>query len=331
MGTPAPPPPPPPGPPSGWLPPPVLLPPPPPGTPFFPVAAPWTRPVSPQGARRAIEQIRASIGIYRWVPVLSIIATLLLAVLAAALGVTVISAGLGQSFTLPQFNNTTANVSPSLSGAGASALSGASSLVGIVSLVVTVVGWVSWRSGIRQLRQETGTPWSPPAAVEETHRYYRATVALFLANIVAAVALTVVVIITVVSSIVRGGASPTSFAESLRLTVISALVIGGGLGTAMYACAGTSLRAPLRPLLTPPDDARIDRARWLLVLGAAFSWSALLGYVSPWLLFVAVAGPVLLFLGFQEFRAVYGAWLERNPGDLSSLPAPPVGVGSPRA
>lgn len=279
---------------------------------------------SPLGARRGLERIWSSIGMYRWVPVLSLVGALLAAVAAVAFGVGISSAGFGSSITVPAFNNSSAT-SPTPPPAGVAALGDLGLLVALAVLVLTLVAWLGWRNGLRELRASAGTAWSPPADVERAHRYYVITLIAFVLYLVAVLTLAGAVAAEIVSAVTPAVIRHTpidtaALAATVRATIIVGLVIGAALATLMYFAAGTSLASALRAQVPAPDALRLDRARYLLAIGGAWGLAGLAGFVDGWLLFVAVVGPALQLLALVEFRSIYGAWLGAHPPD-GALPS----------
>ncbi len=292
--------------------------------PFYaPAGYGWTR-LPPQiEARNAIVRIFGAMGLYRWVPTLAIVTSLIVAVVAAATGSVVTSTGVGGELSFPSFNNTSATTASV--GAGATALAVISGFVALASLILVIVSWVRWRNGLREFESARGSPYSPTSAVEPSRRFYTGTLVAFLLQIAAAIAIGAFIgLLTfqaVVSNVATGASSLAALENEIRVTVIASVVVSAILSAAMYYCASSSLGAVIRPTSSPVEIARLDRARQLMVVGALVALSGALVLVSFWLLLVAVIGPILILLGLQDLRAAYSAWLAGHP----ALPPPPPG------
>jgi hypothetical protein len=240
---------------------------------------------------------------------------------------------------------------PSAGVAGIStvALIAVSGLV-FLAFVFTIVAWVVWRSGIRPLPDVAGEfgPAYAASAREAARDYGRtvlAFVALLLSGVVFAVVLEAYDLSRVVGECARRfpvnnttcAPAPVSTASTGSLAIILAFgAVAAVLGFLEYYFASRSLVDALRPLVSTTEQARLDRGRVIMVMGAALVPVGLVNAVlllgSRALFEVGLAGliaPILLFLGLYQIHRVYAAWSKTPAGPVPPLaaypsPSPPV-------
>ncbi|MCI4332959.1 MAG: hypothetical protein L3K01_04435 [Thermoplasmata archaeon] len=225
----------------------------------------------------------------------------------------------------------------SLPSAGLSASSTALAIglgvLGLLVFVLTIVAWLSWRSGVRQLpaaAMEFGSAYATSA--QSALKDYGRTVWSFLSILIGTVVFAIVLAAYIVSQAFAHCSGPlqsnntscvTSGASTLSNTVGIVLVFGlivALLQFLQYFFASRSLVDSIRPLVAEPQQQRLDRGRLFMVIGAGLTpvglinAALLLGnHAVPVLGFVGLLTPILLLLGLYQIHEVYVGWNSASP------------------
>jgi hypothetical protein len=317
-------------PPPAWPPPPAPV-----DSPYPGAIAPIGRPLSspaPQGWGHRPPPLREPIGRVhdgvRWYLVALLLQLIIGVVSAAFFG-----------YVLGGFS-TTGDLSTSTTG-GAD-LEALVTFLGFLTLILTIVAWLKWRSGVLGLRDsawESGPAYRQSA--ESARRDYGKALWSFLSILLASIVFSIGLAAFVFERIAAacpaaGGGSPTCEASVTPLTLAGfgeAVIVFGLVAAVLeflvYYYASRSLVDSLRPLVGSAEQARLDRGRLAMVVGAALTPVGLLNtglsLIGPSYLPLAFGGlvtPFLLLYGLYQIYQAYSAWLGR-PGPPFA-PAPPI-------
>jgi hypothetical protein len=263
---------------------------------------------------RAVDQIRSGITLYLFVPLLSLVNALVITAVILATNAYVVGnfggSGLGGVVE---------------SNAPAIAITG--ELVGIIALILTIIAWVTWRRGVRELVEGAGEFGAKQAAAaRKAQKDYSSTVYMFLATLVFAIVAAVVVVAVVLGTILHdvnsGQSDSTAAANALSADVgvlVGVALITILLTVLLYHFATRSLVGAVASIAAPGTVARLQRARMIILLGAVLAVLAEAALASRYLYPLAILGPLFLVLGFAMMRSAYSEWLQAPPA-LTGIP-----------
>lgn len=225
----------------------------------------------------------------------------------------------------------------SLPSAGISASSAALSLglgvLGILVFVFTIVAWLKWRSGVRQL-PAAAMDFGPAyvTSAQSALKDYGRTIWSFLSILIGTVIFAIVLVAYILSQIFGHCSGPlqsnntsclSSSASNVSGTVGIVLVFGllvALLQFLEYFFASRSLVDSLRPLVPEPQQQRLDRGRLFMVIGAGLNPVGLINaallianHSVPVLGLVGLLTPTLLLLGLYQIHEVYVTWNSAPP------------------
>ncbi len=272
---------------------------------------------------RAVDQIRKAITLYALVPLFSALLALLVTVVTLATN----------SYALGNFEGT------SFGGVVASdstVVTVVSGFVGLLLLVVTIVAWLTWRSGVRELRETSGEYGAPQvAAARAAERDYGRTVYTYIGILVFGVAVSVVLAVALFAAIagdaMSGQSGTTLISNAIAGLLVALLVvalIGVVLSILLYDFATRSLVGALGAIASPATVRRLRQARTIILVGAVLQILGVVVFVDGGLYAVSVVSPAVLFAGFLWLRSGYSAWMRSPPAPTGGAPPPFLTVGS---
>lgn len=272
---------------------------------------------------RAVDQIRRAITLYAFVPLFSA----LLAVFVTAVTLATNSYALG-NFDGTSFGGVVASDSTVVT-----LLSG---LTGLLLLVLTIVAWLTWRGGVREMRETAGEYGAHQvAAARSAERDYGRTVYTYIGILVFGVAVSVVLAVALFAAIagdVTSGQSGTSLISSaiagLLVALLVVALIGVVLSVLLYDFATRSLVGALAAIAPPATLRRLRQARSIILIGAVLQILGAVVFVNGGLYALSIVSPAVLFVGFCWLRSGYSAWMQSPPAPTGGAPTPFLTVGS---
>jgi hypothetical protein len=272
---------------------------------------------------RAVDQIRTSLTIYLFVPLLGAFEALIItAVLLAS------NAYVAGNFAGSGIGGIIESNSPAISISG--------ELIAIVVFILTIVAWVNWRRGVHELGAASGE-YGPRhvGAVRRAEEDYRYTVYTYIATFVFGIAVVGIILALVFGTIVQDVNSGESSATAVANVIgglVGLLLVVGVIGVALtvllYHFATRSQIGSLAAIASPETVAGLRQARTLILVGAALQIAGA-GALSDRLLYpLALVSPLVLVVGVLRMRSAYSEWL-RNPPPPTGAPAPVPWYASP--
>jgi len=277
---------------------------------------------------QAVERIRISITLYLLVPLMSLFN-------AVVVTATVLTSG---AFVVGNFGGSGIG---GLIESNSAAIAITGELTAFIALILTIVAWLTWRGGVRDLADAPAEYGSAQfSAAQDARRDYGYTLYTWLAIFFFGIAVVVVIIAlvlgTIVNNINSGEPSGTAAANAIGAVVgvLAVLaVVGIVLTILLYYFATRSLVGSISTVSTPAIRARLDRARTTILVGAVLGILAEGALVDRLLYPLAILGPLVLVVGFVLMRSGYAEWLGAPPvpGPSPMLapggapPSPPLG------
>jgi hypothetical protein len=272
----------------------------------------------PRGTQtyRAVQRIQRSVTIYLIIPLLTALDAI---VITAAVLVT-------GAFVVGNFGGSGIG---GLVESNSAAISITGELVAFVGLILTIVAWLTWRGGVKQLAA-AGGEYGPEQtkAAQGAEKDYSYAVYTWIATLFFGIGAAVVVFLFVLSAVAdninKGESGVTAAANALTALVGLLLVIAIVsllLTILLYHFASRSLVRSISALATPSIRAKLDRGRMLILVGAALGIAGEGALVSSLLYPLALISPIVLLVGFLSMRSGYGEWLG-SPPPPTYTPAP---------
>lgn len=274
---------------------------------------------------RAVDQIRTSITIYLLVPLFEAI----YAIIVTAVLLT-----------------TTAFVVGNFGGSGVSGVIESDSpviaipgeLLAFVTLILTIVAWITWRRGVRELAEDSGEYGAAQVgASRQARKDYGYTVYTWIAQLVFGIAVAVVLILVLLDAILsninsgqpNSTAAANALGSALGLIVVVAL-ISLVITILLYHFASRSLAGAIGAVASPALRARLQRARTTILAGAVLGVLAQGTILARDLYGLAIVSPLVLAVGFLMMRSAYSEWLAAPPTPSAAATASVtyVSVGS---
>jgi len=272
----------------------------------------------------AVDRIRTSITLYLIIPLLSTIYALLVtAVLLSTNAFVVGNFGGGSGFG-------------GLVESDSAAIAIPGELIGLITLVLTIVAWITWRRGVRELAEASGEYGEAQVgAAQQARKDYSYTVYTWLATFLFGIVVAVVVIIVLLDSILHninsGQSNATAAANALGSAVVIlavVAVISVALTVLLYHFASRSLVGAIGAVSSPTVKATLQRARSFILIGAVLGILDVGVVASRVLYALSVVGTLLVLIGFLMMRSAYSAWLAAPPPASGVPGAGYVSVGS---
>jgi hypothetical protein len=260
------------------------------------------------GTLRAVDQIRKGISIYLVVPLLSVVNALVITGIILATN----------SYVVGNFGGSGIG---GLVESDSLAVSVVGGLTGFVAFILTIVSWVTWRSGIRDLT-DVSSEYGPRqiAAARRARQDFDYTVYTYIATLLFGIAVAVVLVLLLLSAIMSdlnsGQSSATAVANALASALAVLLVVAIVtvlLTVLLYHFSTRSLVGSLSATASPPTVAHLARARTIILLGAVLGILSEGALASRFLYPLAIVSPLVLVIGFVMMRSAYSEWLRDPP------------------